>query len=167
MIWCSLALLKLNVSWCTLALFKIECLSRLLTCPAVPSCLVYVCSVVCFCKGWRGSLPRRLLACLCTHPEACLWFSCVKWVTWHCTPPWMPASKQKKNLPDAGKGPAICMHNLHCGTRYLITVLALWLFRCPVRRGAFGGQVRFLGDFGVLVYPPQALPGRAIALRLC
>ena len=74
---------------------------------------------------------------------------------------------KKKNLPDAGKGPAICMHNLHCGTRYLITVLALWLFRCPVRRGAFGGQVRFLGDFGVLVYPPQALPGRAIALRLC
>ena len=76
-------------------------------------------------------------------------------------------TKKKKNLPDAGKGPAICMHNLHCGTRYLITVLALWLFRCPVRRGAFGGQVRFLGDFGVLVYPPQALPGRAIALRLC
>ena len=32
------------------------------------------------------------------------------------------------------------------------------LLRCPVGRGAFpGGQVRFLGDFGVLVYPPSGV----------
>ena len=77
----------------------------------MPSCLVYVCPVTCFCKGWRGSLPWRLLASLCTHPEACQHvvyslvsfsfvvlcvFHIVKWVTWHCTPPWMPASRKKK-----------------------------------------------------------------------
>ena len=27
-------------------------------------------------------------------------FYVVKWVTWHCTLPWMPASKQKKILLD-------------------------------------------------------------------
>ena len=58
---------------------------------------------------------------------------------------------------DAGKGSTVCS-SLHCGTRYLIAVLALRLLRCPVGRGAFpGGQVRFLGDFGVLEYPPSGV----------
>ena len=45
----------------------------------------------------------------------------------------------------AGKGSAV-FRSLHCGTRYLAAVLAR-----P------GGQVQFLGDFGVLVYPPSGV----------
>ena len=49
--------------------------------------------------------------------------------------------------------------SLHCGTRYLIAVLALRLAGAPLGGDRQGGQVRFLGDFGVLVYPPKALLG--------
>ena len=47
--------------------------------------------------------------------------------------------------------------SLHCGTRYLIAVLALRLAGAPLGGERQGGQVRFLGDFGVLVYPPSGV----------
>ena len=56
----------------------------------------------------------------------------------------------QKHLPDAGKGAAVCS-SLH---RYLIAVLAHPTAQVP--RWA-GDQVRFLGDFGVLVYPPSGV----------
>ena len=61
-------------------------------------------------------------------------------------------------IPDAGKGSAVC------------SCSALWdplpysspstpdCSGAPFGRGTFpGGQVRFLGDFGVLVYPPSGV----------
>ena len=59
--------------------------------------------------GGRGSLPRRYLACSCTHPGArcnvqltnysvvdlCLCFVCW-WAAQHCTPLCTPASKQQQ-----------------------------------------------------------------------
>ena len=57
----------------------------------------------------------------------------------HCT------LLKQKNLPDAGKGPAVCS-SLHCGTCYLIAVLA------PDCSGAPLGGERFRG--------PGSIPGR-------
>ena len=71
-------------------------------------------------------------------------------------------------LPDAGKGSTVCS-SLHCGTRYLIAVLAH-----PDCSGAPLGGERFRGarfdSWAILAYwctLLQALLGRAIALRLC
>ena len=60
----------------------------------------------------------------------------------------------RTNYQDASKGSAVC-NSLHCGTRYLIAVPARLTAQVPRWAGnVSGGQVQFLGDFGVLVYPP-------------
>ena len=62
-------------------------------------------------------------------------------------------------LPDAGKGSAVCSCSalwdpLPCSSPSTPNCLG-----APFGRGTFpGGQVRFLGDFGVLVYPPSDVP---------
>ena len=61
-------------------------------------------------------------------------------------------------LPDAGKGSAVCSCSalwdpLPCSSPSTPDCLG-----APFGRGTFpGGQVRFLGDFGVLVYPPSGV----------
>ena len=61
-------------------------------------------------------------------------------------------------LPDAGKGSAVCS-SLHCGTRYLIAVLVRSTAQVPRWAGnvSGGGQVQFLGNFGVLAYLPSGV----------
>ena len=51
-------------------------------------------------------------------------------------------------LPEAGKGSAVCS-SLHCGTRYLIAVLARPTAQVPRWAGnvSGGAQVQLLGDF--------------------
>ena len=61
-------------------------------------------------------------------------------------------------IPDAGKGSAVCSCSalwdpLPCSSPSTADCLG-----APFGRGTFpGGQVRFLGDFGVLVYPPSGV----------
>ena len=72
-------------------------------------------------------------------------------------------------LPEAGKGSAVCS-SLHCGTRYLIAVLARPTAQVPrwagnVSGGEGAGSIpgRFLAYWCTLL---QALLDRALALRL-
>ena len=62
-----------------------------------------------------------------------------------------------------GKSAAVCS-SPHCGTRYLIAFLAHptaqvsgWAGTLSGDGEGGGGSVRFLGDFGVVLYPPSVV----------
>ena len=62
------------------------------------------------------------------------------------------------SLADAGEGPAVCS-SLHCGTRYLLAVLAQPTAQVPRWAGSVSGRPGSIHGrlFGVLVYTPSGV----------